>query len=223
MKHLLLLISPLIIFATEINFNKFFIQKVSNDKLQATVSIKITRNEESDIIPILNKYNNYLKENDRIKKHQGTFSITPKYQYKNGNSKIIAYNGNISYTISSKDFTLMNTFIKDLFELKDEINLSIVVSSLQWVISNKLKEETMNSLRLSSIKWANNYILELSETTNQVCTTKEININQKYNYSNQSRINTMTKSFASMDTNIPIPDVKNNNISLNVNYKMECK
>jgi len=222
-KIILLSILPFILFASQINFNKKFSKKVSSDELTTRITIKLTRPDEDDISPILNKYNDLIKQSVGINKHRGNFSINPKYKYKNGNSKIVGYNGNLSYTISSKSSKNMNEFIKELLYAKDEPKLSIVISSLQWIISNNLKEEISNNLRLDAIIWAKEYTNKLSSKLNTTCITKSININQNHSFPRPSPMMSKGIRMDAVSKNIAVPIISKNKISLNVNYIMECK
>jgi len=225
MKKLLLLSAlSTLLFSTQINFNKTFSKNVSSDELTTRITIKLTRGAEDDISPILNKYNEFIKQSVGVQKQRGVFSINPKYVYKNGQSKIVGYNGNLSYNITSKSSKNMNYFIKELLYSKDEKNLSIIISSLRWKISDELKESTSNNLRLEAIVWSKDYVAKLSNKLNTQCVSKNISINQSNSYS-RPQLRMMPKSLSAdaINSDISIPVESKNKISLRVNYKMECK
>jgi len=219
-KTILLISAPILLFSSQINFDKVFYKKVTADLLSTNVTIIVTRKIQNDINPILNKYNDIILNEKKVSKQRGNFSISPKYIYKNNISTLVGYNGNLSYTISSPSYEYVNAFLSTLLEEKDERNLSITISALNWKISDELKEKTNNDLRLESILWASKYAKTLEQKTMSKCLVKEININQKNNYIQGKPM--MVRNMSS-NSNIAIPQQSNNKISLTVNYRMECK
>jgi len=145
-KIILILLSPFVLFATQINFDKTFYKNVTADRLSTNITIKLTRQNQNEINPILNKYNDIIKNDKKVSKKRGNFSIAPKYIYKNNISRIVAYNGNLSYEVSSFSYEDINEFITSILDEKDERDLSIVISSLSWKVSDKLKEKLNNDL-----------------------------------------------------------------------------
>jgi len=218
-KIILILLSPFVLFATQINFDKTFYKNVTADKLSTNITIKVTRQNQNEINPILNKYNDIIKNDKKVSKKRGNFSIAPKYIYKNNISRIVAYNGNLSYEVSSFSYEDINEFITSILDEKDERDLSIVISSLSWKVSDKLKEKLNNDLRLEAITWSSKYANTLSNETSSNCKVNEININQN----SYSRPRAMMSRALSSDSNVAIPQQSKNKISLSANYNMECK
>lgn len=223
-KILFLLLIPYLLFAVEISFDKKFEMQVTPDKLTTNVIITIDKQRESEIAPKLNHFNNFISRNDTVEKKAGTLTVRPKYKYEKGQSSLIGYTGNLRYTISADSSKKMNAFIKDLLKLKRDDSLSLTVSQLSWIVSDEKYSKTTETLRLKAILWSQEYANTLSNDTNSSCKTEKINIsshnfNPIYKTARTENIMMDHKT----DTNIPIPQISNNIISVSPSYVLECK
>ena len=220
-----ILLIPFILFGFDINFNKKFEKQIAPDKLSTHITVTVVKDVESEITKELDSFNKLISRNDDIEKRAGEFSVRPKYRYHKGESTLIGYNGTLRYTILSDNSKDMNKFIKSLLSLKDDEEISVSVSSLNWIISNSKKSELTEVLRLQSIKWAKKYARDISKELNNNCIIKNIHISPRgINpiYRN-SRSNVMMLSSAKQESNIPVPQANKNSISINPHYILECK
>ncbi len=223
-KILGVLLVPFMMFAFEISFNKKFEREVQPDKLVTDLTINIDKQSESEISPQLNKFNDFILNNDNVEKKAGEFTIRPKYKYEKGQSFLVGYTGNLRYTIYTDSLKKMNKFIKQLFNLKSDDSLSITVSQLSWIVSEDKYAKTTEKLRLNAILWSQEYTRLLSNDTKSICKTEKININT-HNYNPIYKIarteNMMMNN--KVDSNIPIPKATKNIVSITPSYVLECK
>jgi len=205
----------------EINFNKKFTKYITPDQLSTNITISILKEDENEVSPIVDKFSKIINNNDTIKKHHGTTSISPKYKYYKGSSTIIGYIGSIRYQILSSSSEDINIFIKELLNLKDDEDVSISISSLKWIISDIKHDQALENLRLDAIVWPTNYITTLSTKLNKECNIKTININ---NISNRAfKSVSMVKMSNMADTPMLAPKLTKNTISIKPSYTLECK
>jgi predicted secreted protein len=206
------------IFAYELNFDKTFKQEVPANILMTQISIDMNSKDEDSINDTLQDINYFFKNNNTIKKSNGSFSLTPKYTYKNNAQKFLHYSGKLSYTISSTKAANLNEFISELGTLKKELKqdkLKITLQNMRWQISKELRELSSDTLRLSAINWIQNYSASLKMS----CTTKNINIKSNNNFSLPRSYK--MKSFKVSNNVAPINTKQN--INMHVNYILECK
>ena len=218
-KLFVLLYVSVYVFGFEVSFNKKFTQHIKPDKLSTNVTINVLKDDEIDISPILNKFNKLITNNDKIEKRGGRFSISPKYKYKNGNSKIIGYSGNLKYTIFSTNTDNINEFIKIILNLKEDEDTSISISSLNWIISDVKYSNTIDDLRLKAIIWSKDYALLLSNKMKASCEVKAVSLNSNH----FKPVNNSMTLMKTMGSPIPVPQQTKNSISINPSYLMECK
>ena len=207
----------------DVTFNKEFTKQITPDKLSTYITINVNKEDEIEISPILNKFNKFISSEDEIEKTNGNFSISPKYKYNKGNSTIIGYRGSLRYQIYSKSSKVINGFIKELLDLKDDSDTTITISSLNWIVSKTKHSDAIDELRLESILWSNKYAIKLSQEMNNICKVKVININSanfRPIYRTQAKHIVMNSSIPS---DIPIPKATKNTISLKPTYILECK
>ncbi len=224
MRLVLLLFVPILVFGFEINFNKQFTSTINPDKLSTRITIHVVKDNERYVAPILNKFNDFIKDFDLVKKRGGTFSISPKYQYTKGHSSIIGYSGTLRYSIFATTSDTINEFIKQVLELKNDRDVSISVSTLKWIVSKDKYSNTLEALRLKSILWAKEYVAKLGDELNTSCTIKKININSRNRRPSYRANNTLLMMESpSVKASIPVPEQTKDTINLNPNYVMECK
>jgi len=219
------LLIPFVLFGFDISFNKKFEKQISPNKLTTNITISVLKNSEEKVTPLLNKFNNMISKNDMVEKRAGDFSIRPKYKYNKGQSTIIGYNGTLTYTIYASNAKVINAFVKSIITLKSDNDTSITVSGLNWIISEDKKSEAIEDLRLEAIVWAKQYTSEISSKINSICNIKNINISSQgiRPMFKQARTESMMMSKQMQDSNIPIPQVGKNSISINPHYTLECK
>ncbi len=119
----------------------------------------------------------------------------------------------------------MNRFIKSLLKLKDDEDISVTVSGLNWIVSQNKKDKVIDELRLESIIWSKKYASEISKKINSTCKTKEIRIssigvNPMYR---NNKSDMMMLSSEKQRSNIPVPQANKNSLSINPIYVLECK
>ncbi len=212
--------------AYEINFNKAFTTKVSPDILSTNIYISVDKKDDQKIVKILAKFDNFFKNTKSVKLKNGSYSISPNYEYDKDETKFIGYVGNVGYQVESDKATKINTFITDLFSLKKKLNsddIKIQVSNIQWSISNNLYNKNAEDLRIKAILWANDYVQNLSKKLKTTCSIKKIDVNSQARhpqfYGNVLRKRTKSFSFSSAIAPIKSDEI----ININSNFTLECK
>ena len=213
------------LFGFNISFNKKFEKQISPDKLSTNITITVVKEDESEVTPLLNSFNKLISNYDEVEKRAGEFSIKPKYKYDKGQSSIIGYNGILSYTIYSTNSKAMNEFIRSLLDQKDNEDISVSISGLNWIVSQSKKSEVIEELRFESIIWAKEYVSSISKRIDSSCKIKEINISStnKINPMYRSTKRLMMMSKTTQDSSIPIPKATKNRLTINPYYVLECK
>ena len=224
-KIFLTLLTPFILFGFEISFNKKFEEQIVPDKLSTHITINVLKETEAEVTPDLDSFNKFISKSNKVEKRAGEFSIRPKYNYHKGQSTLIGYNGVIRYRILSSSSKNMNKFLKKLLELKDDEDISVSISGLNWIISEKKSSEVIEELRLKSIIWAKKYASDISEEINNNCKIDKISISPTRisPIYQTARSQVMMKSASIQESNIPVPQASKNIISINPHYTMECK
>ena len=219
------LLVPFVLFGFDISFNKKFERQIVPDRLSTNITITAVKDTESEITPELNNFNNFISKSEKVEKKAGEFAIRPKYKYTNGHSSIVGYNGILRYTIYSSNSKDMNKFIKKLLELKDDEDVSVSISGLNWIVSDAKSTDVIDELRLESILWAKQYSSSLSEELHTICKVDKISItsNSYTPMYKSARAEVMMMSNSMKDSNIPVPQANKNIISVNPHYVLECK
>lgn len=221
LKILSLFILPLSLFSYEISFSKKFTTELKPDVLSSNFRIQIEGDSEKEISSKLEVFNKVIKKFDKIEKKLGSFNVRPNYKYNSNNSpKITSYTGSLNYEISSINASSISEFISKMNDLKNSRNTSIIINGLSWKIKESSKNISQEVLRLESIHWINTYASNLSKNLNTSCTTKKIVIS-----SNPFRINRLSSLSISSakSSNISIPQSNLQEVSINVNYILDCK
>ena len=192
MKKYLFLLLPFSLYSSEINFSKTFTKQVPSDMISNQFDILVSRDNSDDITTIFEKYIDIFKTNELI-------SIKLQDNIKaNYNTNI--YNGKLSYKVKTYSFEKLNDFVKELLYLKDEKNLTLNIQTAKSILSEKLKEQTFQSLRIKAINYGNIYQNRLTNDIRKSCLTKDIKIKDK------QIINNIT-----------------NTLKIFVDYKLECQ
>ena len=214
---------PLQLFAYEISFNKKFSKVVTPDILKTFISINVENDDENYINRNIDRFNNFIKDNDSIIKKNGSFILNPKYRYYKNKQEFMGYVGTLRYEIQSSDAKKINKFIDDLIALKKRVDareVKVNISNLSWKISENLYEKSVDLLRIEVITWANKYSKNLSTKLLKNCEVKNININNVVR-NNFFRSEAMSMNAKTVSDLAPVNSDKT--ISLNPNFLMECK
>ncbi|MFK2822281.1 SIMPL domain-containing protein [Malaciobacter sp. WC5094] len=214
---------PLQLFAYEISFNKKFSKVVTPDILKTFISINVENDDENYINRNIDRFNNFIKDNDTIIKKNGSFILNPKYRYYKNKQEFMGYVGTLRYEIQSSDAKKINKFIDDLIALKKRVDareVKVNISNLSWKISENLYEKSVDLLRIEVITWANKYSKNLSTKLLKNCEVKNININNVVR-NNFFRSEAMSMNAKTVSDLAPVNSDKT--ISLNPNFLMECK
>ncbi|MGA1940034.1 SIMPL domain-containing protein [Arcobacter sp. YIC-310] len=214
---------PLQLFAYEISFNKKFSKVVTPDILKTFISINVENDDENYINRNIDRFNNFIKNNDTIIKKNGSFILNPKYRYYKNKQEFMGYVGTLRYEIQSSDAKKINKFIDDLIALKKRVDareVKVNISNLSWKISENLYEKSVDLLRIEVITWANKYSKNLSTKLLKNCEVKNININNVVR-NNFFRSEAMSMNAKTVSDLAPVNSDKT--ISLNPNFLMECK
>ena len=220
---LMALLLPMSLFSYEISFNKKFTKLVSPDLLITYVNISIENDSEKFINKNIEKFNDYIKNNNLIEKTNGNFTLSPKYNYFKNTQKFIGYVGNLKYTIKAKNASNLNKFISDLIELEDKLdknNVKLRISNVSWVTSTKLYDSSLDNLRIDAMTWIERYASSLKDVLSKDCTIKNININKS---NNEFRRATQMESISSKRISNLAPVNSNQEIRIEPNFLLECK
>ncbi len=129
----------------------------------------------------------------------------------------------MKYTIYTKQSYEINRFIKSILKLKKDSDISISVGGLSWIVSKKKHSDVIEQIRLELILWAKNYSLKLSNETNSICTVKKINVNSHaYNRMYKAARSEVLMRHSD-PSNIPVPQLTQNTVSLTPSYVLDCK
>ena len=220
---LIALLLPMSLFSYEISFNKKFIKLVTPDLLSTYVNISIENDSEKIINNNIEKFNDYIKDNNLIEKTHGSFTLSPKYNYFKNTQKFIGYVGNLKYTIKAKNASNLNKFISDLIELEkklDKNNVKLRISNVSWITSTNLYDNSLDTLRIDAMTWIEKYADSLKDILKKDCTIKSININKS---NNQFIRATQMESFSSKRVSNVAPVNSNQEIKIESNFVLECK
>lgn len=220
---LIALLLPMSLFSYEVSFNKKFIKLVTPDLLSTYVNISIENDSEKIINNNIEKFNDYIKDNNLIEKTHGNFTLSPKYNYFKNTQKFIGYVGNLKYTIKAKNASNLNKFISDLIELEkrlDKNNVKLRISNVSWITSTNLYDNSLDTLRIDAMTWIEKYADSLKDILEKDCTVKSININKS---NNQFIRATQMESFSSKRVSNVAPVNSNQEIKIESNFVLECK
>lgn len=222
MKSLLLstvLVIPTILLSYELEFKKTFSNEIQNDKVQTNINISVNSKKIDFINEKIEFFQDFIKEDNTVVKKNGNYNLIPNYSYKNNVQKFVGYKGSLSYTIESAKYEILDKFVGDIIDIKNNMNskrLQLTVSNVQWIVSDKLQDKNIDKLQLDAISWIKNY----KNTLPGKCVIKNISINKNNDYSNRRYNNVAVESTSSMKVS-PIQTKKS--ITLTANYKLDCK
>lgn len=220
---ILVALLPLALFSYEISFNKKFSQTVTPDLLTTYISINIDDDDENFINEKIDIFNNFITNDSKVNKKNGSFTLSPKYRYYKDKQEFTGYVGILRYKIEAKNAKNINSFTNELIAVKKKIDsrkVKLNISNVSWIISQDLQEKSLDALRINVIKWIGNYSNTLSSSLNKECEIKNININR----SAQNFLRAEASGLVSMKTRSDIAPVNSDKeISINPNFILECK
>tara|TARA_B100001063_G_scaffold136446_1_gene127584 strand:+ start:965 stop:1606 length:642 start_codon:yes stop_codon:yes gene_type:complete len=211
------------LFSYEISFNKKFSKLVAPDLLTTYVNVSIENDSEKFINENIEKYNDYIKENDLIEKTHGNFTLSPKYNYFKNTQKFVGYVGSLKYTIKASNASNLNKFINELIELEkklDKNNVKLRISNVSWIISSKLYDNSMDTLRIDAMTWIEKYSKSLKNVLSKDCIVKKIDIDKSDNQA--VRFSQIKLSSSKRVSNVA-PVNANQEIKIEPNFLLECK
>lgn len=225
MKKLALLSAlPALLLSYELNFTKSFSKDLKQDAVSTHLTIKVQDKSEKEVNKRLAKFADFISEDKSVNKKSGTYSISPKYIYNKNNPILDGYNGNLSYTFISSNIKEMNDFLDSVFELKNNKNTSVLLSSLNWIVQDKTSKKALDELRLETLLWADAYMDELSRNLNKNCIVQKVDFtNNSYQPPVYKRAMSMQADFASTESSMPAVKSQTQKIEINPKFKMECK
>ena len=220
---LIALLLPNALFSYEVSFNKKFTKSVTPDLLSTYINVTIENESEKFINKHIEKFNEYIENNNLIEKNQGSFTLSPKYNYFKNTQKFVGYVGSLRYTIKSKNAKNLNEFINDLIDIENKFakdNVKLRISNVSWTTSTKLYDESLDILRIEAMTWIETYAQSLKNVLSKNCIVKIININKVYN---QFLRTTNMESYSSKKVSNVAPVNSNQEIRIEPNFIMECK
>ena len=225
-KIILALLLPVLSFSYELDFNKSFSKVVNPDLLATNVDINIEKKDETKVNVEIEKFNDFIKKTTNVIIKNGSYTISPKYNYSNNKQEFVGYVGSLRYTAESKDAKQINTFMDELISIKDKSNsedVKLNISNVSWKISDELQNKSYDELRLDSIIWIQSYANDLSSKLSKTCEVKVINVNESNTgpimYArSEMAYSSMSKSVADV-----APVSSEQNITVNPNFILECK
>ena len=171
-KIILALLLPILSFSYELDFNKSFSKVVNPDLLATNVDINIEKKDETKVNAEIEKFNDFIKKTTNVIIKNGSYTISPKYNYSNNKQEFVGYVGSLRYTAESKDAKQINTFMDELISIKEKIksdDVKLNLSNLSWRISEDLQNKSFDDLRLESIMWIESYSNTLSAKLSKKC------------------------------------------------------
>ena len=211
---------PSLLFSYELDFNKSFSKSIQNDKLNTNINVVIDSKEIEYINEKIEFFQDFISDDTLVTKKNGNYSLLPQYIYVNKKQKFVGYRGSLQYTIETPKYENINQFVSQLNSIKENMNtkqVKVSISNLQWIVSKELYEKNIDEMRIESIKWLKEYIPKLDAN----CNIKSISLNRNNNYSSRRYMNSaMMESVKSLNIT---PSQTKQSITLNANYKIECK
>jgi uncharacterized protein YggE len=213
------------LFGYSVEFNKKFSKEIIQDEAYSYINIYAKKGTEKNAINALSEINKFIA-NSSIKIRNMKQNTIPVYIYFNNSNKqkIDGYKSSIRFTISSKNNSMVTTYIEELLKLKKN-DVEISYSNLAFRISKMLNEKIKDDMQLDILKWANEYEKKLSKKLNQNCRLENIaigsNINIRPMNSENSFGNKMVKSMSNADISMPV-NSSLTNFSMDANFKYEC-
>jgi uncharacterized protein YggE len=207
---------PIFLFSFEIEFNKKFYHTLPHEILKTHLVIRIDDDSEKEVDNRLNKFNELIKEYDKVDKKLASFNIRPNFRHAGNTPTIRGYIGELVYTIESNKAHFMDEFITQITDLKKFRDTSVSITNLSWTIKEATYNVTLDLLRYEAINWAQTYATNLSNDVKKNCSLKKIVINRTptpiYN-----------KSEYNITESLTVPQANQEMIEINPKFILECK
>jgi len=222
-------LSSLIFGSSELSFSKNFERKIKPDTLSSQINISTIKFSQDETVNRLGKFSDFIEKQKHLKVEGGSYSVNPNNIYDEKAKKYIidGYQGNINYTISSKEPKELNKFIKELQKVENDKRVGVSISSVSWQLSESQRVGKSDELRLEAFKWGNSYAKELSSQLGRECSIKKISIEGANHFTpvyNQQAPMAMMAREASFDVaSAPTPINESQILSIYPSFTMECK
>lgn len=223
MKKYLILFLPILIFAYDVNFNKNFTRELIPNILSANIAVTIEDEKERLIIDRLAIFDKEIKKYKKVEKKLGSFNVRPVYQHTSTSPKIRGYRGELRYEVSTNDALYMGELVSIITKLKENRDTSVSLEGLSWKVKKETYTVAMDLLRLEAINWGENYVKTLSQDLNKVCEIKSINF---ASYADKPIFYAKTQVVSRISLHkdeMVVPEVAEEEISLNTSFKLDCK
>lgn len=215
-----LFIIPNLLFSYELEFSKSFNKDIQNDKINSNIRVQIDSKEIEFINEKMQFFQDFIKDDSLVRKKNGNYSLLPSYNYKNNKQSLLGYRGTLSYTVETSEYEKLNQFVTQLNMIRNNMNTNKVklsVSNVKWIVSDELYKNNVDLMRIESVDWIKEYVKTLQDK----CIIKNISINKsRSNNIQRYSQNRMLEKTKVMNV---VPSQTEQDIELNVNYKLECK
>ncbi len=202
------------LFGYDVIMDKTFTKEVLPSKQSVRVNISVKDTTLNGVLNKLEEYKKYMDSLKNVNVKSNGFHTLPNYSYQNNKRLKVGYKGFSNYTVSSEKQKDLEVFIDKL--AKDKNTGEISLSSMQWSLSEKKREETIENLKIDAVKWAKKYEKTLSNELNGRCKLEEIDLIQN------QRISIIRDSRA-MNSNLPFSKKEKKQIKLKAKLKYECE
>ena len=206
-------------FAYELEFNKSFNKSIKNDVVQSKISIIVDSLELDYINDNIESFQKIIDKEKKVTISDGNFSQIPIYKYENKKRIFSGYKGTLSYLAESSDYKTLDKFLSNLLKEQKKINsnqVKLSITNTQWIVSKKSYNQNIDKMRIESISWIKEYKKNLLDkcSVQNIAINKSSNFNPRYYKTNLSM---------ERDSRQIAPIQSDQNISLSVNYKLDCK
>jgi len=209
-----------LLFGYEVSLNQTFSEKVIPNEISFYINVTTKAKTSKEVISKLKKIDSYFNSHKEVEIRGGRYNSYPNYIYKNKKRTFDGYKGNISFIVTSKKKKAIEFFISKVTKQNFGKNTTLSVSSRDWKIDDKTKEETFDKLRFKAILWAKQYAKEvLSDKVDDKCKVSKINLTSTRPYTPYLKNSAKNMS----NNNVPLPKQTPKEISISANYTFTCK
>ena len=202
------------LFGYDVIMDKSFTKEVIPSKQSVRVNITLKDTTLNGVLKKLEKYKKYMDSLKNVNVKSNGFHTLPNYRYQNNKRLKVGYKGFSNYTVSSDRQKNLEIFIDKL--AKDKNTGEISLSSMQWSLSDKKKEQAIDELKIDAIKWAKKYEKILSKELNSQCKLEEINLIQNRGIS-------IMRVSKTLNSNLPFSKKEKKQIKIKSKLKYECE
>jgi len=202
------------LFGYDVIMDKTFIKEVIPSKQSVRVTITVKDKTLNGVLKKLEEYKKYMDSLKNVNIKSNGFHTLNDYNYQNNKRIKIGYKGFSNYTVSSDKQKNLEDFIEKF--AKDKNTGEISLSSMQWSLSEKKKEQTIDELKIDAIKWAKKYEKTLSKELDSQCKLEEINLIQNRGIS-------IMRAPKTLNSNLPFSEKEKKIIKIKPKLKYECE